>query len=110
MRGTHLVGSLPADGPEAALRQALESVGDGLRYLPDGETGERHHWIIHIIEGLRTRPDLEVVTNGDWSDYEHIPVFRIKRGHTLDGSTLDFATCASSSARSRCSRRSAALT
>ena len=90
MRGTHLVGSLPADGPEAALRQALETVGTGLRYLPDGETGERHHWIIHIIEGLRKHPDLELAKDGDWSAYDNIPVFRIKRGHTLDGSSLDF--------------------
>src|SRR5690242_9321314 len=90
MRGTHLVGSLPADGPEAALRQALETVGSGLRYLPDGETGERYHWIIHIIEGLREHPDLELVKDGGWSAYDDIPVFRVKRGHTLRGETLDF--------------------
>ena len=90
MRGTHLVGSLPADSPEAALRQALDSVGNGLRYLPDGETGERHHWIIHIIEALRSHPDLELVKPGGWSDYDDTPVFRVKRGHTLSGSSLDF--------------------
>src|SRR3954465_2701555 len=90
MRGTHLVGSLPADGPEAAFKQAIETVGDGLRYLPDGETGERHHWIIHIIEGLRTHPDLELKRDGDWSDYDRVPVFRERQGHKLRAETLDF--------------------
>src|SRR5262245_13218110 len=88
MRGTHLVGSLPAAGPAEAMAQALATVGAGLRYLPDGETGERHHWIIHIIERLREHPDLELVKPGDWSDYDQTPVFRVKRGHTLSG--LDF--------------------
>src|SRR3954471_17532744 len=90
MRGTHLVGSLPAPGPAEAVAQALATVGGGLRSLPDGETGERYHWIIHIIEGLRAHPDLELAKDGDWSAYDNIPVFRIKRGHTLSGESLDF--------------------
>src|SRR3954468_23462932 len=100
MRGTHLVGSLPAPGPAEAMAQALATVGGGLRSPPDGETGERHHWIIHIIEGLRSHPDLEVVKDGDWSDYDRTPVFRVKRGRSLSG--LDFGHARRSRRRSRC--------
>lgn len=88
MRGTHLVGSLPADGSSAAMHEALQAVGAGLKSLPDGETGERYHWIIHIIEGLRDHPDLELVRDGGWTTYEDVPVFRVRKGHTLGN--LDF--------------------
>ena len=89
-RSAHLIGSLPAPDAESAMRQALEALGDELRYLPDGETGERHHWVIHIIEGMRDHPDLELVADGRWSDYDDLPKFRIRRGHQLFGATLDF--------------------
>ena len=72
------------------MDQALAVLGRGLRSLPDGETGERHHWIIHIIEGLRSHPDLELRKQGDWSDYDRVPVFKVRRGHRLNGSSLDF--------------------
>jgi hypothetical protein len=70
------------------MEQALTSVGDGLLALPDGETGERFHWIIHIVESLRAHPDLELVTDGRWTDYDDLPRFRIRKGHELRG--LDF--------------------
>jgi hypothetical protein len=89
-RGAHLVGSLPAPDARAAMEQSLERLGDRLRTLPDGETGERHHWIIHIIEGLRDHPDLELKRDGDWSDYDRVPTFRERKGHELRTETLDF--------------------
>jgi hypothetical protein len=70
------------------MDQALAVLGWGLRSLPDGETGERHHWIIHIIEGLREHPDLELRKQGRWSDYDDVPVFKEKR--KLTGASLDF--------------------
>ena len=88
MRGTHLVGSLVADGPAAAMNAALETVGPGLTCLPDGETGERFHWIVHIIEALREHPDFELVRDGAWTTYDDTPVFRVRKGHTVSG--LDF--------------------
>lgn len=89
-RSAHLVGSIPADDAGDAMRLALTHLGPQLRSLPDGETGERHHWIIHIIDGLRRHPDLELKTDGDWSDYDKTPVFRVRRGHTLRAASLDF--------------------
>ena len=89
-RAVHLVGSIPAPDTEEAMRQAATRLGKRLRCLPDGETGARRNWIVHIIESLREHPDLEVSQEGDFSDYDHILNFRIKRGHTLKGETLDF--------------------
>jgi hypothetical protein len=61
-----------------------------LPLLPDGETGERYHWIIHIIEGLRQHPDLEVKRDGHWSDYNDLLVLKVRGGHRLTGDSLDF--------------------
>ena len=86
----HLVGSIPAADAGAAMRLAMDKLGPLLRTLPDGETGERRNWIIHLIESLRSQPDLELVKDGDWSDYDRVPRLRIRRGHRLYGATLDF--------------------
>jgi hypothetical protein len=40
----HLVGSIPLENSEAALRTAA-TLGRGLARIPDGETGERSNWI-----------------------------------------------------------------
>ena len=40
-----LVGSLPADSTESALRQGSELFGDLVFALPDGETGPRAAWV-----------------------------------------------------------------
>ncbi len=89
-RSAHLVGSLPGGDADDAMRLAMTTLGSSLRTLPDGETGERHNWIIHIIEAMRSHPDLEVKKDGDWSDYDKTPVFRVRRGHTLRADSLDF--------------------
>ena len=72
------------------MTTALGFLGPYLRTLPDGETGERRNWVISIIEGLRTHPDLELRKSGDWSDYDKTPVWRVRKGHTLYGANLDF--------------------
>jgi hypothetical protein len=85
-----LVGSIPLESPEAAMTAALERLGPSLRTLPDGETGERRNWIIHIVESFRRHPDLELKREGRWTDYDDTPVFRVRNGHTLTGDSLDF--------------------
>jgi hypothetical protein len=89
-REAHLVGSLPGPTADVAMATALETLGPYLRSLPDGETGERRNWIISIIEGLRSHPDLELRKPGDWSDYDKTPQFKIRKGHRLYGASLDF--------------------
>lgn len=89
-RSAHLVGSVPAADAGDAMSLAIAKLGTRLRSLPDGETGDRQNWIIHIIEGLRSHPDLELKKDGDWSDYDRTPVFRVRRGHRLRAASLDF--------------------
>ncbi len=89
-REAHLVGSLPGETPEQAMRTALEILGPHLSSLPDGETGERRNWVVSIIEGLRDHPALELAKDGDWSDYDRLPQLRIRKGRSLYGANLDF--------------------
>ncbi len=55
-----LVGSLPADSSESALRSAAEFFGDLVFALPDGETGPRAAWVGYERERL-VRPNADVV-------------------------------------------------
>ncbi len=89
-RIAHLVGTVPAAGPEDAMRLALDKLDGKLRWLPDGETGERLNWIVNIIEAMRSHPDLELAKEGDWSDYDKTPRFRVRKGHKLRADSLDF--------------------
>ncbi len=88
-RAAHLVGSTPFADAGDAFEIAFDRLGGHLRSVPDGETGERRNWIIHIIEALRRHPDLEVAREGDWSDYDRTPTFRVRKGHRLTAGSLD---------------------
>lgn len=44
--GAHLVGSVNLDTPEAVFRAASSCCGADLVSMPDGEPGERFHWIL----------------------------------------------------------------
>src|SRR6201995_2455442 len=55
-----LVGSLPADSAESALRSAAEFFGDLVFALPDGETGPRAGWVSYERERL-VRPNEGIV-------------------------------------------------
>src|ERR1700720_2984623 len=55
-----LVGSLPADSAESALRAAAGFFGDLVFALPDGETGPRAAWVGYERERL-VRPNPGVV-------------------------------------------------
>ena len=57
-----LVGSLPADSSESALRSAAEFYQGLVFALPDGETGPRSAWVGYERERLvRPNPDVVVV-------------------------------------------------
>jgi hypothetical protein len=83
-----LVGSLPADSTEAALRAGGELFGDMVAALPDGETGPRAAWVGYERERLvRPHPDVETVADTESPTgiprhaYE-TPVFKIREGVT----------------------------
>ncbi|PIJ16258.1 hypothetical protein BMH30_12950, partial [Leucobacter sp. OLES1] len=45
VQGAHLVGSINFDDAESTMRVAAEHLGSHLKRIPDGEVGERFHWI-----------------------------------------------------------------
>ncbi len=83
-----LVGSLPSDSTEAALRSAAGFFGDLVFALPDGETGPRAGWVSYERERL-VRPNKGVVTVQETESptglprhaYE-TPVFGVRPGVT----------------------------
>jgi hypothetical protein len=76
------------------MTQALQELGPHLRYLPDGETGERDQWVVSMIETLRANPDLEVRREGSWTSYKDQLNFAVRRGHQLRGDSMDFGIVA----------------
>jgi hypothetical protein len=83
-----LVGSLPADSTEEALRAASQFFGDLVFALPDGETGPRAGWVSDERERLaRPNPGVVVVQETESPTglprhaYE-TPVFGIRPGVT----------------------------
>jgi hypothetical protein len=94
VRRAHLVGSFPAATAAEAMRLTVDRLGPDLDYLPDGETGERQNWVISMIEGFRQHPDLRLAKEGDWSDYDKVPRFAIRRGHRLYGAAVDLGIVA----------------
>jgi hypothetical protein len=58
----HLVGSIPLDDAEAVFRTVGGVLKPYLKRLPDGETGQRLHWIGFMIKMLNNHPLMEVDT------------------------------------------------
>src|SRR5580693_10500347 len=83
-----LVGSLPADSADSALRAAAGFFGDLVFALPDGETGPRAAWVgyererlVRPNEGVATVEEAESPTGIPRHAYE-TPVFAVKPGVT----------------------------
>ncbi len=58
--GAHLIGSVPLADAETVFRTVAAELGPYLRYLPDGETGERTRWIFWQRAMLLNHPAMEV--------------------------------------------------
>jgi hypothetical protein len=83
-----LVGSLPAESTEAALRAGAELFGDMVFALPDGETGPRAAWVGYERERL-CRPHADVVVVEETASPTGIPrhayetpIFAVREGVT----------------------------
>jgi hypothetical protein len=92
-RYAHLVGTLPFSDEEAAMRRALELMGEQLRTLPDGEIGrktarhphgERLGWIQWVVERFDDNPAFELVKPGRyesrlgrWADLTSAARYRV---------------------------------
>jgi hypothetical protein len=84
-----LVGSLPTESTDSALRAGVEFFGDLVFALPDGETGPRAAWFGYERERLaRPNPGVVVVeetaspTGIPRHAYE-TPVFAVREGDTV---------------------------
>jgi len=89
-RRAHLVGAWPGRGPEHAMVTALDRLAPYLDRITDGETGDRHLWVTPALEKFRANPEVELVQDGDWSDYEHVARWRVRDGVTLDPEKIRF--------------------
>ncbi len=61
VQGAHLVGSVNFDDAESTIRTAAEHLGDRLKRIPDGEVGERFHWIVFQADRLGAAEGIERV-------------------------------------------------
>ena len=94
----HFVGSIPLRDGEAVFEELSRSVGDYLRRMPDGETGERLKWIVFQQKMLTSHPAMEVdpdqpplpVKQSDSTVFREIRRLRMKPN--VDPERVDFDT------------------
>ena len=78
-RGAHLVGSVPLADSAAVFRAASSLLGNQLRRIPDGETGDRTNWIGWQFLVMSQNPSLEEVPS-DPDHYAALPLYRVREG------------------------------
>ena len=61
IQGAHLVGSINFDDAATTMRVAAEHLGGHLKRIPDGEVGERFHWILFQADRLGQAAGIERV-------------------------------------------------
>src|SRR4051794_1105720 len=82
MAQAHLNGSLPLEDAETVFRTVAEVSGDSVKRIPDGETGDRHAWIMAQESRLASNPVLEKApaAPGGYEGEERLDSFRLKPG------------------------------
>lgn len=83
-RRAHLVGAWPGRDPEHAMETALTRLAPYLDRMTDGETGDRHLWVTPSMDTFRANPDVEMLHDGGWTDYDDTAQWKVKDGATLD--------------------------
>ena len=94
----HLVGSVPLADSETVFRTVCAELGQHMKRIPDGETGERIRWIWFQRDMLWNHPDMEedpdaglyAVYQWDGKLLRETPYVRIKP--SVDPDTLRFPT------------------
>ncbi len=66
------------------METALGYLAPYLARMSDGETGDRHLWVTPALDSFRANPDVEIVHDGNWSDYDDVALWRVKNGVTMD--------------------------
>jgi hypothetical protein len=70
------VGSVPLASADEVFRAASRWLGKRLRRLPDGETGDRTHWLVWQFPILSRHPDVQMVPAQD--KYSPQPRIRLR--------------------------------
>lgn len=86
-QGALLVGSINLPDAETTFRAAADILGDRLKRIPDGEVGDRFHWIVFQADILGTVDGLERV--GDEPVYiRHLDSRGLRIADGVDPATL----------------------
>ncbi|PRY16840.1 hypothetical protein CLV37_103272 [Kineococcus rhizosphaerae] len=89
-RRMHLVGTLSQfDGPAAALSWQRTALAGRVRRLTGGETGDRANWIVPVVQRLARERVVRRVRSGDWTGYDDVDRFAVRRGQRLEPVHLD---------------------
>lgn len=100
-RDVHLVGSIPLENAAAVFEAVGAALGDHLRRVPDGETGDRTNWIAWQHAAFRSQEALEPAPARE-RDYQLNPPYLFKAGcgaEDLSFGALGFADRAMDSYR-----------
>lgn len=90
-RGALLVGSVNLPDAETVFRTAADVLGDRLKRIPDGEPGDRFHWIAFQPDRLAATPGIERV--GDEPILFHgLDLRSLRVADGVDPATLEFAS------------------
>ncbi|KAI5240113.1 hypothetical protein E4T42_08495 [Aureobasidium subglaciale] len=95
-RSILLVGSVPGTDTEDVLRRLVPALGSRLKYIPDGETGQRNFFIGWQIYKFGAAPEV-VSPFGQNGKFEETPVpeNKIKEAaEKLEGMSTDYDTAA----------------
>jgi hypothetical protein len=77
----HLNGGVNLADAETVMREVVTRVPEGLRRLPDGETGDRKNWIFFQLEKFWQTPGLEQAGAADQpGGYQEMPKVRLSEG------------------------------
>jgi hypothetical protein len=89
-RRAHLVGAFPGRDPEHAMEAALNQLAPHLDRMTDGETGDRHLWVTPSMDTFRVNPDVEMIHDGGWTDYDDTAQWKVKDGVTMNPDNIGF--------------------
>lgn len=90
MRKIHLPGSLPPsvteEGPLLGMEWALHTSGwySGHADLTGVPFDLDPRWIIDYLDGLAERPCFRTLRSGDSSDYDRMPIYRVRKGYVIN--------------------------
>lgn len=87
-RGVHLVGSVPYEDCREVFRTISALLGDHIRRMPDGETGERRNWVDWQFAKLLKNPGLVGVANELYRYQTQVRMVKLRDGCDADSLAL----------------------